>query len=88
MAEKASSEATLWLTALSRGVHWRCRGETSPSWATAHCHWLAHLLLHCVEAGGVWRGWGCVEAATEMCVSRVVGEYRVGGRWGGAYALL
>ena len=43
VAEKASSEATLWLTALSRCVYWRCRGETSPSWG--HCalprHWLA-----------------------------------------------
>ena len=43
VTEKASSEAALWLTALGRGVYWRCRGETSPSWG--HCalprHWLA-----------------------------------------------
>ena len=31
------------------------------------------------------RAWA---AATEMLASRMVGEYRVGGRWGGAYALL
>ena len=33
-------------------------------------------------------GWGPWAAATEMFVFRVMGGYRVGGRWGGAYALL
>jgi len=49
VAEKASSEATLWLTALSRCVYWRCRGETSPSWG--HCALPLARHLHCVEAG-------------------------------------
>ena len=34
------------------------------------------------------QGVGCRSAGTVMLVSRVMGGDRVGGRWGGAYALL
>ena len=81
MTEKASSEAALWLTALSRGVY--CALQRRNKSELGHCALpLVHLLLHCVEAGDPWA------AATEMFVSRVIGGYRVGRRWGEAYALL
>ena len=90
MTEKASSEAALWLTALGRGVYCaevkQVRAEPlrtgAPIFAVGWGPWRGGLAPPTRV-----RAWA---AATEMLASRMVGEYRVGGRWawGGAYALL
>ena len=92
MTEKASSEAALWLTALGRGVY--CAVQRRNKSELGHCALRTGAPIFAVGWGS-WRGglapptrvraWA---AATEMLASRMVGEYRVGGRWGGAYALL
>ena len=81
MTEKASSEAALWLTALSRGVY--CALQRRNKSELGHCA----LPLARPSSSSLCGGWGWA-AATEMFVSRVIGGYRVGRRWGEAYALL
>ena len=50
MTEKASSEAALWLTALSRGVY--CALQRRNKSELGHCALPLARHLHCVEAGG------------------------------------